>query len=99
MHVSYTTRLCEHEQYVDTETVFANIDQLLSQVFDELFELSIVRMVLDSYQKLWNAVSLEQSDCLLVRSNLSYNFVDYLSLQFTSLRKKVQMLHYWDQVD
>ena len=64
--IGHASRLGKHKEYVHTEAVFTDVHQLLSQIFDKLFKLRFMSMVLDSDEQLGDTISLQQRDCLLL---------------------------------
>ena len=66
MDIGHASRLGKHKEYVHTEAVFTDVYQLLSQIFDKLFKLRFVSMVLDCDEQFGDTISLQERDCLLL---------------------------------
>ena len=80
MDVRYPTTLCQHVQDINAEAILTGGYQLLSQVFNQPFQLRVVAKVFDSYQKLGYPIPLKENNRLLLCGDLTNDLVDDLGL-------------------
>jgi len=92
VHICDAAGLRQHVEHVHAEVVLAHAHQLLSQVFDQVFKLEVVGVVLDGDQQLRDTVALQQRHCFLIGGHLPHHFVHDDCLEAACLGQEVQVL-------
>ena len=97
MDIGDSAALGEHVEHVDAEAVLPRCHQFLSEVFDKALQLRVMSVVLHRYEKLRDAISLEQHDRLLLGCDLANHFIDDLGLKTSCIVVEVGVFHHRDE--